>query len=729
MKTASTNIEVQRGGVQAETTFTIKATSKAFDILSSGLYSDKIRAIVRELSCNAHDSHVAAGKAALPIEVKLPTYLDQTFYVKDFGLGLSDEDVNQLYTTYFESTKTNSDDFIGQLGLGSKSPFSYASTFTVESRFNGVKSVYTCFKNESGLPAISKMGEAKTDEPNGVTVALSVKRDDIDKFNDAARKTFMYFNPVPKVLGNAGFTPYSLKHTIKGDKWMIRETEYNARMQKAHVVQGFVPYPIDVSLLSERGLSKTATKLANTNLDLYVDIGQVEVAASREALSYDVRTIQNLIAVLEKAAVEIRTSFQAEFDQCKTGWEAAQTLARFQESDSREFREIFESMDNTKPFSWNGAPVKADVKLNLGTIKNTTIRMMHMTYRDKVSVSGSWTPDNTTKEVEYNIARHGVQVLVDTEAKGHNDLVSKFINMVSAKGRNKPHVLLISPVSKKSFDQQEVNLIVRQLGYPPVVKSSDIGINRGGTQPTYYKQRSVEEKLLWTGFPESTNSRGSKYTRDTFSRLCWSKRTITLEDGGFFVDLDRFTATKNGVALTNLDNIIETAISLGLVADGVQVYGMSERDKKHIKDIPEWIDFIDHVTKEFNNVNVNGSLYDRCVIEQVKQELGSSVRKLFVSDWLQVAALLNEGKFKTYMFSLYTMDNTAPKVSVQHVLSFANNLSLTTGIPARVKTLITEWNNLLKNYSMLSIINWNAVDYSNYKTVIDYINMMDPVKP
>jgi hypothetical protein len=38
--------------------FRIRNSAKAFNILSSGLYANKVRAIVRELSCNAVDSHI-----------------------------------------------------------------------------------------------------------------------------------------------------------------------------------------------------------------------------------------------------------------------------------------------------------------------------------------------------------------------------------------------------------------------------------------------------------------------------------------------------------------------------------------------------------------------------------------------------------------------------------------------------------------------------------------------
>mgnify|MGYP001258182542 FL=1 len=102
--------------------FTIKTTAKAFRILSSGLYSDRIKAIIRELSCNAVDAHVMA-KNSEPFLVHLPSNLEPWFSVRDYGIGLSENDVMNLYSTYFESTKTESNDQIGALGLGSKSPF------------------------------------------------------------------------------------------------------------------------------------------------------------------------------------------------------------------------------------------------------------------------------------------------------------------------------------------------------------------------------------------------------------------------------------------------------------------------------------------------------------------------------------------------------------------------------------------------------------------------------
>ena len=168
--------------------FKIKASAKAFSILSSGLYANKIRAIIRELSCNAVDSHVAAGKQSTPFDVHLPNQLEPHFSIRDYGTGLTHEQVTQIYTTYFESTKTASNEFIGALGLGSKSPFAYTDNFTVTAIRDNKKGIYSAFINGEGVPSIALMMSEDTDEPAGVEVKFSVNDSyDYSKFRDEAR--------------------------------------------------------------------------------------------------------------------------------------------------------------------------------------------------------------------------------------------------------------------------------------------------------------------------------------------------------------------------------------------------------------------------------------------------------------------------------------------------------------------------------------------------------------
>ena len=100
------------------TQYSIKASAKAFKILSDGLYSDKIAAPIRELSTNAYDAHVAKGNTNTPFDVHLPSVAEPWFAIRDYGIGMSKHELQTTYTTYFDSNKTHSNDFVGCMGLG-----------------------------------------------------------------------------------------------------------------------------------------------------------------------------------------------------------------------------------------------------------------------------------------------------------------------------------------------------------------------------------------------------------------------------------------------------------------------------------------------------------------------------------------------------------------------------------------------------------------------------------
>jgi hypothetical protein len=284
--------DIERVGVDTETEFKIKTTAKAFDILSSGLYTDNILAVVRELSCNAYDAHVAAGKKDVPFEIHLPNRLEPFFSVKDFGTGLSDEQVMTLYTTYFDSTKTESNDFIGALGLGSKSPFSYVKAFEVISRYNSVRRVYSVFINEDGVPTIARIGKPMaTDEHNGIEVKMTVEPDDFYRFRDKTATALRWFPVKPKVIGDANFRFDQPPATeMQGDGWFIYKDHGGGRM---HAVQGNVEYRVDIHQIE--GIDDSVRAFLKTvNVIGFFDIGDLEVAASREEIRYDKRTKEAL---------------------------------------------------------------------------------------------------------------------------------------------------------------------------------------------------------------------------------------------------------------------------------------------------------------------------------------------------------------------------------------------------------------------------------------------------
>ena len=67
------------GNIENVGNFKMKASAKAFRILADGLYQNKIAAVIRELSTNAVDSHVAAGKPSEPFLVHIPSHQELWF--------------------------------------------------------------------------------------------------------------------------------------------------------------------------------------------------------------------------------------------------------------------------------------------------------------------------------------------------------------------------------------------------------------------------------------------------------------------------------------------------------------------------------------------------------------------------------------------------------------------------------------------------------------------------
>ena len=158
MKLKSDEREVLTGGALKEHAFGINDGDMhvVFDILRSKLYKDPIGSICREIASNGRDSHREAGTPDLPIEVEMRDSKDSIFYddglniiFRDFGVGLSPERVEGVYSKYGSSTKRDSNTQTGGFGLGAKTPFAYKDGFSVRTIYNGTEYGYSVIIDES----------------------------------------------------------------------------------------------------------------------------------------------------------------------------------------------------------------------------------------------------------------------------------------------------------------------------------------------------------------------------------------------------------------------------------------------------------------------------------------------------------------------------------------------------------------------------------------------------
>ncbi len=293
------NKEVSSGGLGETRDFKIKASGEIFQMFSSTLYSNKPRAILRELGCNAYDSHVANGNQDKPFEVTLPTQWEPTLEIRDFGTGLSHEDMMELYSTYFESTKRDSNDYTGAFGIGSKSPFSYTDQFTVVSIFGGEKRTYIASLSDEGTPTLSSVGCVASSEPTGLAVRMAIGPNDMATFQGEALDVYSYFRTIP-ILKGAKEAVIKPEYTSQEKGlWGLRSARevnrYRSNPQGSgfRIVQGNIWFPVDT-----KAITNSKFKLDNIGydfrIDLFFEIGDLQVALNRESLHYDTKT-QKLI--------------------------------------------------------------------------------------------------------------------------------------------------------------------------------------------------------------------------------------------------------------------------------------------------------------------------------------------------------------------------------------------------------------------------------------------------
>ena len=317
--------------------FKIKASAKAFKILS-GFYSEPILAIPRELGANAWDSHVKAGKTARPFVVHAPNQLEPWFSVRDFGTGLSPEDIDQIYTTYFESTKTHENDSDGCMGLGSKTPFNYTENFNVTSWFNGHKHVYNCFIDEAGSPNIMHVVTEESDEENGLEVKFGVKLTDISMWIDRITRAYAPFRHRPTIVG-ANITYPAREYLYTGKGWGFRKDEDSYGSRGTNAFMGNYCYPVSATALRStlNNLPTDSYELQQAfdygHFDFFFDIGELEVAPNKEQLQYEDSnpTAKTIIARMQVAMDELKQLALKKVHQPKTMWEA---MALFQKHNS-----------------------------------------------------------------------------------------------------------------------------------------------------------------------------------------------------------------------------------------------------------------------------------------------------------------------------------------------------------------------------------------------------------
>lgn len=338
-------------------------------LLSGGVYKDKSRAVIRELSTNAWDAHISAGNLDKPFDLQLPTYKDPTFRIRDYGTGLSKEKMEKMYCQYGNSDKNKDDAYNGCMGIGSKVPFAYAPIWTATSYYNGRKYIYQNAKDEMGQPVLIPVGEFETDEPNGLEVTVPVKQADCGTFLQSAKEVYRPFAIKPRVVSHPNFASESLSVKFQGKGWKM------VGGVQTHAVMSMVEYPIDDKFFGRKKVEELSQYEQNEETKyqrllksgLFIDFpnGSVQFNIGREELQYTDFTIRKVKERLDEIFTELEQYVAKLFTECKTLWEARLLYASLKRGDLMHFGRILKDI----PVLWNGKDIKNDtIKLSAGIV-------------------------------------------------------------------------------------------------------------------------------------------------------------------------------------------------------------------------------------------------------------------------------------------------------------------------------------------------------------------------
>ncbi|MBX4911438.1 hypothetical protein HJA82_29430 [Rhizobium bangladeshense] len=297
------------GGGVAQS-FGMADSPEFFRVLSSTLYRDKKRAMIREVICNGWDAHIKAGCTDRHLEI---TLTDDEIVFKDFGPGIPADLIVPIYCVYGASTKVKDEKATGGFGLGSKSPFAYTDHFTVDSRHAGLRNVYALSlggASTEGRPEIRPMVEDIPTDEHGLTVTIPLRnKDDRHELFQHIRTVAYQGGMLVKVNGQE-LKRVDYEPARKQGFCTIVDLYSNMHESTVYLLYGTVLYPVTTTDLTIYQAAKRASDLIGEGykLVLIAPPNSVGVTPSRESLSYTELTTATILRLLKRASNVIESA-------------------------------------------------------------------------------------------------------------------------------------------------------------------------------------------------------------------------------------------------------------------------------------------------------------------------------------------------------------------------------------------------------------------------------------
>lgn len=527
-----------KGSIQASninnvaTDFRIDPNPFLFRALSANLYRDRIGAVLREYRNNAWDAHVETGQAR-PVEITLPDHSQLPapyFEVKDFGGGMSPQQIEELFVTYGASDKRNADALnqIGGFGFGSKSAFAYSDQFTVKSRYDGVEHVYLC-KIEDHLPKVQLINSTPTSEPSGLTINVGVRREDIGAFVERYIRIREWCDREDKLNIDVTITKPTI--TDQGKGWAIVSGGKYSTDRRVRVLLGNVLYDLDWSAIPN--VEDAQKMFKDVSLVLKFGAKDLTPAPSREDLSYDRElTIPAIRERLSACMDEVLASARKAIDSASSNWEANVRFDELRSANDLVSRSTFyykgELVTGGRTYVWHFADDR---------------NLKHETIGDPLHVSFFKKPKTVTRRYNYGTntdfpRTKSLRIFYceKPDTTFFQRWITGFDEVDGFLGGTKMEDvrLFVGPFWKFMY-------ALRSLGNPPWEYAEDVL----PTKETYKELKSngaiVVRQKATPYILKSSNISGWGYTTS------FEKKEIDMDDGGLYLKSDRYDIEERGL--------------------------------------------------------------------------------------------------------------------------------------------------------------------------------------
>lgn len=380
-----------------------EALAPLLDLLTN-LYSKPYLATLREVSSNAADAH--AKLRALtngedgnrPIEIALPSSFSPVLTVRDYGVGMDEHTLFNVYPKYGSSTKADDMEQLGAYGLGAKTPLTLSSQYTIVTIKDGIKRTVLVKMGDDRIGVMHPVSTEETDEHSGTTIKVPIPN--VNQFHQESRGFFSTWKPGTVLVD--GVEPKSIYNdqaiSLADDRVIIIPKRDRYSDAQFIVTIAGVAYPVS---LANAGL--TPENRWNSDLSVYdhfaigtynmgfsviheIPIGVIDLVPAREDLRYTERTKEVLQEAFKNGVDLLPEAINQAVSKAETRTEALKQASYWK--DTIKTLRKFKKVDDKTDMKWNGSAIPGD---NL----DEDAELLLVTYKDDRVVKNESKPNVT----------------------------------------------------------------------------------------------------------------------------------------------------------------------------------------------------------------------------------------------------------------------------------------------------------------------------------------------